>query len=104
VEFVPLYNGLLLANSYQTQIVIGGSVLQDKVKKVAGDHAWNEILFESACTHADPTERRINCPSAYALEWSKDVNMVYAIAEKHVLDVTENYRIHLNKTNRSDPS
>jgi hypothetical protein len=28
----------------------------------------------------------------YALEWSKDVNMVYAITEKEILDVTKDYR------------
>jgi hypothetical protein len=103
-EFALLYNGLLLANSYQTRIVIDCSVLKDKVKKVAGDHVWNEILFESVWTHVDPTEKRINCPSMYVLEWSKDVNLVYAIAEKQILDVTENYLIHPNKTNRTDPS
>jgi hypothetical protein len=103
-EFALLYNGLLLANNYKTRIVIDCSVLQDKAKNVAGDHVWNEILSESVWTHVDPTEKRINCPSMYALEWSKDVNLVYAIAEKQILDVTENYRIHLNKTNRSDPS
>jgi hypothetical protein len=93
-EFALLYNGLLLANSIQTRIVIDCSVLQDKSKKVAGDHVWNEILSESVWMHVDPTEKRINCPSMYALEWCKDVNLVYAIAEKQILDVTENYCIH----------
>jgi len=100
-EFALLYNGLLLANSYQTRIVIDCSVLQDKSKKVAGDHVWNEILSESIWMHVDPTEKRINCPSMYAMEWSKDVNLVYAIAEKQILDVTENYRIHINEANCS---
>jgi hypothetical protein len=49
--------------------------------------------------HVDPTEKRANCPSMYALEWEKDVNLVYAIAPKQILDVTENYRVHLNQTN-----
>jgi hypothetical protein len=71
---------------------------------VAGDHVWNEILSEGVWTHVDPTEKRINCASMYALEWSKDVNLVYAIAEKQILNVSENYRTHINETKRSDPS
>jgi hypothetical protein len=102
-EFALLYNGLLLANGYQPRIVIDCSALQDKSKKVAGDHVWNEILCESVWMHVDPTEERINCPSMYALEWGKDVNMVYAIAEKQILDVTQNYRIHIDETDCSDP-
>jgi hypothetical protein len=97
-EFALLYNGLLLANGYQTRLVIDCSVLQDKSKKVSGDHVWNEILSEGIWMHVDPTEKRINCPSMYALEWSKDVNLVYAIAQKQILDVTENYRIHMDET------
>jgi len=97
-EFALLYNGLLLANGYQTRIVIDCSVLQDKSKHVAGDHVWNEIFSESTWIHVDPTEKRINCPLMYALEWSKDVNLVYAIAEKQILNVTENYCIHINET------
>ncbi|MGD0495823.1 MAG: transglutaminase domain-containing protein [Candidatus Bathyarchaeia archaeon] len=100
-EFALLYNGLLLANGYQTRVVIDCSVLQDKSRKVAGDHVWNEILSERIWMHVDPTEKRINCPSMYAMEWSKDVNLVYAIAEKQILDVTENYRIHINEANCS---
>jgi len=102
-EFALLYNGLSLANGYQTRIIIDCSVLQDKSKKAAGDHVWNEILSEGIWIHVDPTEEKINCPSMYALGWNKDVNLVYAIAEKQILDVTGNYRIHMNKTNRKDP-
>jgi hypothetical protein len=102
-EFALLYNGLLLATGYQSRIVIDCSVLQERSKKVAGDHVWNEILIESIWMHVDPTEKRINCPSMYALEWTKDVNMVYAIAQKQILDVTENYRIRVTDTNSSDP-
>ncbi|MCJ7719375.1 hypothetical protein MUO69_05535, partial [Candidatus Bathyarchaeota archaeon] len=68
------------------------STLQDKSKKAAGDHVWNEILIEGAWLHVDPTEKRIDQPLMYALEWSKDVNMVYAITEKGILDVTKDYR------------
>ena len=103
-EFALLYNGLLLANNYQTRIVIDCSVLQDKSREVAGDHVWNEILSENVWMHIDPTERRINCPSMYSLEWSKDVNLVYAIAEKQILDVTRNYRIHHDKNSGKEPS
>jgi hypothetical protein len=91
-EFALLYNGLLLANGYQTRILIDCSVLQDKSKKVAGDHVWNEILCGGTWIHVDPTEKRVNCPSMYALDWDKDVNLVYAIAQEGILDVTANYR------------
>ena len=95
-EFALLYNGLLLANGYRSRIVIDCSTLKDKSKRVAGDHVWNEILTDGAWTHVDPTEKRINQPSMYALEWHKDVNLVYAIEEKEILDVTENYRSKSN--------
>jgi hypothetical protein len=102
-EFALLYNGLLLANSYKTRLVIDCSVLQDKSKNVAGDHVWNEILSENIWMHVDPTEKRVNCPSMYVLEWSKDVNLVYAIAEEQILNVTENYRVRINETDCSGP-
>jgi transglutaminase-like putative cysteine protease len=95
-EFALLYNGLLLANGYQARIVIDCSVLQDKLKKMAGDHVWNEIVARGTWIHVDPTEKRANCPSMYAAEWGKDVNMVYAIASKQILDVTKNYLVHLH--------
>lgn len=91
-EFALLYNGLLQANCYGARILIDCSTLQDKSKKAAGDHVWNEILIEGAWLHVDPTEKRIDQPLMYALEWSKDVNMVYAITEKEILDVTKDYR------------
>ena len=91
-EFALLYNGLLQANCYRARILIDCSTLQDKSKKAAGDHVWNEILIEGAWLHVDPTEKRIDQPLMYALEWSKDVNMVYAITEKEILDVTKDYR------------
>jgi hypothetical protein len=90
-EFAMLYNGLLLANGYRSRIVIDCSILKDKSKRMAGDHVWNEILIDGTWTHVDPTEKRIDQPSMYALEWRKDVNLVYAITEKEILDVTENY-------------
>ena len=90
-EFALLYNGLLLANNYRARIVIDCSKLKDRSKKVAGDHVWNEIITDDGVTHVDPTEKRVNQPLMYVLEWKKDVNLVYAIAEKETLEVTENY-------------
>jgi hypothetical protein len=90
-EFALLYNGLLLANNYETRIVLDCSKLKDKSKKAAGDHVWNEIVINNLLTHVDPTDRRINQPLMYLLEWKKDVNLVYAIAEKEILEVTKNY-------------
>jgi hypothetical protein len=91
-EFTLLYNGLLLANNYQTRMVLDCSSLRDKTKKVAGDHVWVEVFLDDAWVHVDPTERRINKPSMYALEWNKDVNLVYAVTEKEIVDVTKTYK------------
>ncbi len=90
-EFALLYNGLLLANNCKTRIVIDCSELKDKSKKAAGDHVWNETMIDQTWTHVDPTDRRINQPFMYKLEWEKDVNLVYAIAEKEIFEVTKNY-------------
>jgi hypothetical protein len=92
-EFALLYNGLLLANGYRTRIVVDCSTLEDKSKRAAGDHVWNEILIDGAWLHVDPTEKRINQPLMYAQEWHKDVNRVFAVGEKETLDVTENYKL-----------
>lgn len=92
-EFALLYNGLLLANGHECRIVIDCSTLHDKSKATAGDHVWNEVLVDGGWMHVDPTERRIDQPLMYTLEWNKDVNLVYAIARKEILEVTENYRI-----------
>lgn len=92
-EFALLYNGLLLANDYECRIVIDSSTLRDKSKAVAGDHVWNEVLVDVGWMHVDPTERRINQPWMYVQEWNKDVNLVYAIAKKEILEVTNAYRI-----------
>jgi len=95
-EFALLYNGLLLANGFRCRIVVDRSTLTDKSKRTAGDHVWNEVFVNLAWVHVDPTEKRINQPLMYALEWNKDVNLVYAITEKEILDVTENYGVHVN--------
>jgi hypothetical protein len=94
-EFSLLYNGLLVANGYQTRLVIDCSTLQDKSKKVAGDHVWVELLIDGAWVHVDPTEKRIDQPLMYVLEWDKDVNLVYAISREATVDVTTTYVIHM---------
>jgi hypothetical protein len=95
-EFALLYNGLLLARDYRARIVVDCSVLRDKSKKVAGDHVWNEILTDGIWMHVDPTEKRVNCPSMYAVEWGKDVNLVYAVTEEKIVDVTRDYAVRAN--------
>lgn len=94
-EFALLYNGLLLANGFRCRIAVDCSNLKDTSKKVAGDHVWNEVCVNLTWVHVDPTEKKINQPMMYALEWNKDVNLVYAIAEKEILDVTENYKVQV---------
>jgi hypothetical protein len=101
-EFALLYNGLLLANDYESRIVIDCSELKEKSKKAAGDHVWNEILIDGAWMHVDPTERRVNQPLMYAKEWEKEVNLVYAIAEKQILDVTNNYNLQQSRATSTE--
>jgi len=91
-EFALLYNGLLLANAYQTRLVVDCSTLQDKSKKVAGDHVWVEVFINRGWVHVDPTEKRIDEPLMYALEWKKDVNLVYAVTDRQIADVTMTYQ------------
>jgi len=91
-EFALLYNGLLLTKAYGCRLVVDCSTLYDKSKAAAGDHVWNEVLLDTRWVHVDPTERRINQPLMYAQEWNKDVNLVYAVAKKEILEVTETYR------------
>jgi hypothetical protein len=91
-EFALLYNGLLLANGYQTRLVVDCSTIRDKSKKVAGDHVWVEVSVDGLWVHVDPTEKAINQPLMYALSWKKDVNRVYAMTCKEVIDVTRTYQ------------
>ena len=91
-EFALLYNGLLLAKAYDCRLVVDCSTLYDKSKAAAGDHVWNEVQLDGRWVHVDPTERRINQPLMYAREWNKDVNLVYAVAKREILEVTETYR------------
>lgn len=99
-EFALLYNGLLLANDYQTRLIVDCSILRDKSKKVAGDHVWVEILIDGKWIHVDPTEGRIDQPMMYALDWKKDVNMVFALIGNGVIDVTKTYRPRDQNANR----
>jgi len=91
-EFALLYNGLLLANGYKSRIVVDCSTLKDKSKKIAGDHVWVEVLINNTWVHVDPTEKRISQPLMYALGWNKDVNLVYAVTDNEIVDVTKTYQ------------
>lgn len=90
-EFALLYSGLLLANGYDTRLIVDCSTLHDKSKKVAGDHVWVEVLADNVWIHVDPTERVIDKPLMYARDWSKDVNKVFAISKKEIVEVTQKY-------------
>lgn len=92
-EFALLYNGLLLANEYRTRLVVDCSTLKNKSKKAAGDHVWVEILVNDTWVHVDPTERRIDQPLMYVRDWTKDVNLVYAISAEKTTDVTREYSV-----------
>lgn len=91
-EFALLYTGLLLANGCEVRLVLDCSSLRDKSKKVAGDHVWVEVFVNNAWVHVDPTEKRINQPLMYVLEWDKDVNLVYALTVEEIVNVTKTYR------------
>ena len=91
-EFTLLYNGLLLANGYKARVVVDCSILQDKSKKVAGDHVWVEVSLDNTWIHIDPTEKIVNQPLMYALGWNKDVNRVYALTDKRTVNVTKTYQ------------
>mgnify|MGYP002397199549 CR=1 FL=1 len=89
-----LYNGLLLANGYQSRIVVDCSVKTDN--RTAGDHVWIEIWMknESRWMMIDPTERIIDSPDMYTnpSRWNKCVNRVFAIQGNIIIDVTSIYR------------
>ena len=92
-EFALLYNGLALVNKYKSRIVIDCSELQDHPKRAAGDHVWNEILINERWMHVEPTDARIDQPWMYVKEWGKDVNMVFAITENDIINVTDKYAL-----------
>ena len=74
-------------------MVVDCSTLRDKSKKVAGDHVWVEVFIDDGWVHVDPTTKRINEPLMYALGWKKDVNLVYAVTEGQIVDVTKTYQL-----------
>jgi hypothetical protein len=84
---------LVLVNKYKSRIVIDCSELRDNSKRAAGDHVWNEIFVNERWMHVDPTDRRIDQPWMYAKEWGKDVNMVFAITENDITNVTDKYAL-----------
>lgn len=92
-EFALLYNGLLIANNNDCRLILDCSKLRDESKTSVGDHVWNEVKRNDRWMHIDPTERRINQPLMYINDWNKDVNLVFAIARKEILDVTGTYRM-----------
>jgi transglutaminase-like putative cysteine protease len=84
---------VLLANGYRTRLVVDCSTLKDKSKKAAGDHVWVEVRINGGWVHVDPTEKKINAPLMYAVNWDKDVNLVYAITDSKIVDVTKTYQL-----------
>jgi len=91
-EFALLYNGLLLANGYQSRIVVDCSIKTDD--RLAGDHVFNQVWINGSWLHVDPTERIINDPAMYAdpNRWNKNVNLVYAIEGNKIIDVTKDFQ------------
>ena len=78
-EFVLCANGLLLANGYQTRLIL--DISKSSGDKVAGDHVWIEIWTENRWVHVDPTEQRFDDPKMYVRDWNKEVNNVVAITK-----------------------
>jgi len=94
-EFALLYTGLCLANNIPVRLVIDCSVKTDN--RSAGDHVWNEVWIPRLArwVHIDPTEKLINQSDIYANPrpngWNKNVNLVYAITNDDIVNVTESY-------------
>lgn len=91
-EFALLFNGLLLANGYRSRIVVDCSIKTDN--RSAGDHVWNEVWINNTWIHVDPTVNKIDDPYMYAdaNRWNKNVNLVYAITNEEIVNVTEDYK------------
>lgn len=89
-EFSLLYTGLLLANDYECRLIIDCSVMEDEDSK-AGDHVFVQIWLNSSWLHVDPTSNIINNPYIYATNWGKDINCIYAITDKEVVDITKDF-------------
>lgn len=90
-EFVLLYTGLCLTNDIPVRLVIDCSAKTDN--RTTADHVWNEVYVNGRWVHIDPTEKRINDPYMYVRDWDKNVNLVYAITDSEIIDVTDTYRL-----------
>lgn len=103
-EFSLLYTGLLLATNHQVRLIIDCSYLTDSTTyKAAGDHVWVEVwtnqsiypnrwYVEPIWIHIDPTEGKIDQPWLYGRDWEKEINLVYAVTDKEIENVTERYK------------
>lgn len=88
-EFALLYNDLLLANGYESRIVVDCSVKTDS--RTAGDHVWNEVWL-GYWFHLDPTEGAYDEPWLYERNWGKNINQVYGIQGDIITDLTNKYK------------
>gem|GEM_PF-1071812 len=88
-EFALLYTGLCLANNIPVRLVIDCSAKTDN--RTAGDHVWNQVYISGEWITVDPTENKVNQPYLYRDQWNKNVNLVYAIDESGIIDVTDRY-------------
>lgn len=94
-EFALCATGLLLANGYQTRLIL--DISKPSSDKVAGDHVWIEIWTNNRWLHIDPTEQRFDEPKMYSTDWNKEVNNVVAITKDGsgnmvTEDVTKSYQ------------
>ncbi len=114
-EFALLYNGLCIANGYNTKLVIDESSFINKSKSAAGDHVWVEVWDPNFITSTFGMENKgkwitveitqslegsdgliLDQPHYYRDVWNKDVNLVTAIkknanAQVVIEDVTAEY-------------
>jgi transglutaminase-like putative cysteine protease len=94
-EFALCYNGLCLANGYETRLIVDDS--KTTGNKTAGDHVWVEVKDDGNWIHVDPTEAHFNDPKMYVRDWKKEVNHVVAITKDDsgnmvTIDVTKEYQ------------
>lgn len=89
-EFSLVYTGLCLANDIPVRLISDCSIETDN--RSTGDHVWTEVWVDGRWLHVDPTENKVNQPYLYRDGWDKNVNLVYAIDETGIVDVTESYK------------
>jgi peptide-N4-(N-acetyl-beta-glucosaminyl)asparagine amidase len=94
-EFALCYNGLCLANGYETRLIVDDS--RATGNKTSGDHVWVEVKINGNWIHVDPTESRFNDSKMYIRDWNKEVNHVVAISKDNsgnmvIIDVTKDYQ------------